>query len=197
MTCSNSFLKLDTFGGCFSQTIALTRKPKLERISRESKSSALSQLASMLVSGDDFITYGIDLFKPTIMKQTMPVYSSPSSSQPIISPSKCSWLFSKYISSKIIHTSSEIFPSIRNALAHLTASIVPLLIFCSNDKDGNGKSWSETLYDWIDVYLNNKLYYIFWRRVGVQSFQFTNLTHILRKLCSLGKEKTVVRSYSA
>ena len=26
----------------------------------------------MLVSGDDFITYGIDPFKPTIMKQTMP-----------------------------------------------------------------------------------------------------------------------------
>ena len=31
------------------------------------------------------------------------------------------------------------FSSIRNAFAHITASIVPLLIFCSNDKDDNGK----------------------------------------------------------
>ena len=151
LTCSNSFLKLDTFVGWLSRTIALTGKPQLERILRESKSSVLSQLASMLVSGDDFISYGIDSFKPTIMKQTMPLYSSPSSSQPIISPQKYSWRFCKYISSKIIHTSSEIFPSIRNAFAHLTASIVPLLIFCSNDKDGNGKSWSKTLYNWVDV----------------------------------------------
>ena len=42
-----------------SQTKPLARKSQLERISRESKSSFLSQLASMLVSGDDFITCGI------------------------------------------------------------------------------------------------------------------------------------------
>ena len=47
----------------------------------------------MLVSSDDFITYRIDPFKPTIMKQTIPLYSSPSSSQPIISPPKYSWIF--------------------------------------------------------------------------------------------------------
>ena len=138
MTCSNSFLKLDTFDGRLSQTIALTQKPQLERISRESKSSVLSQLASMFVSGNDFITNRIDSFKPTIMKQTMPLCSSPSSSQSIISPPKHSRLFCKYISSRINHT--DIFPSIRNAFAHLTASIVSLLIFCSNDRDGNGKS---------------------------------------------------------
>ena len=158
LTCSNGFLKLDTSDGWLLQTIALTRKPQLERISKDSKSSVLSQLASMLVSGDDFITYGIDSFKPTIMKQTILLCSSLSSSQPIISLQKYSWLFCKYISSKIIHTSSEVFPSIRNAFAHLTTSIVPLLVLCSNDKDGNGKSWSKTLYNWIDVSLNNKLY---------------------------------------
>ena len=57
MTCSNSFLKLDTFTGWLSQTIALTRKPQLERILRESKSSVLSQLASMLVWGDAFLSH--------------------------------------------------------------------------------------------------------------------------------------------
>ena len=157
LTCSNSFLKLDTFVGWLSQKIALTGKPQLERILRESKSSVLSQLTSMLVSGNDFVTYGIDSFKPTLMKQTMPLYSSPLLSQPIISPSKYSRLFWKYVSSKIILTSSKIFPSIRNAFAHITASTVPLLIFYSNDKDGNGKPWSKNLYDWIDVYLKNKL----------------------------------------
>ena len=50
-----------------SQTIALTRKPQLERISRESKSSVLRQLTSMLVSDDYFITHGIDFFKSTII----------------------------------------------------------------------------------------------------------------------------------
>ena len=39
-----------------------------------------------------------------------------------------------------MHTSSDNFTSIRNALAHLTASIVALLIFCRYGKDGNGKS---------------------------------------------------------
>ena len=52
----------------------------------------------MLVSGDDFITDGIDSFKPTIMKKKlMPLYSSPSSSEPIIFPQKYFWLFCKYI----------------------------------------------------------------------------------------------------
>ena len=32
------------------------------------------------------------------------------------------------------------FPSICNGYTHLTASIVPLVKFCSNDKYGNGKS---------------------------------------------------------
>ena len=50
------------------------------------------------------------------------------------------------------------FPSMRNALTYLTALTVPLLIFCSNDKDGNGKTWSKTLCEWIDVYRNSKLY---------------------------------------
>ena len=139
--------------------VALKRKLQFERISRESKSSVLSQFSSMLVSGDDIITYGIDSFKPTTMKQTMALYSSSLSSKPIISSPKYSPLFCKSISSKIRYTSSEKFRSICNAFAHLNASIVPLLIFCSNDKDGNGKSLSKIyLYDWIDVYFNNKLY---------------------------------------
>ena len=80
-------------------------------------------------------------------------------SKPIISSPKYPRLFCKSISSKIRHTSSEIFRSICNAFAHLTASIVPLLIFCSNDKDGNWKSSSKIyLYDWIGVSCNNKLY---------------------------------------
>ena len=139
--------------------VSRKRKPQFERISRESKSSVLSQLLSMLVSGDNFMTYGIDSFKPTTMKQTMALYSSPSLSKPIISSPKYPRLFCKSISSKIRHTSSEIFRSICNAFGHLTASIVPLLIFCSNDKDGNWKSSSKIyLYDWIGVSCNNKLY---------------------------------------
>ena len=51
LTCSNSFLKLDTFDGWLLQTITLRQKPQLERISRETKSSVLSQLTSMLVTG--------------------------------------------------------------------------------------------------------------------------------------------------
>ena len=159
LTCSNSFLKLGTFDGWLSQTIALKRKLQFERISRESKSSVLSQFPSLLVSGDDIITYGIDSFKPTTMKQTMALYSSSLSSKPIISSPKYSRLFCKSISSKIRYTSSEKFRSICNAFAYLNAPIVPLLISRSNDKDGNGKSLSKIyLYDWIDVYFNNKLY---------------------------------------
>ena len=130
-----------------SNTKAAVRK-NLE----ESTSSVLSQLPSVLVSlfydfmnlWYDFITYRIDSFRPTIMNQTILSYSSPSSSQPIISPKKYSWLFCKYISSKIRHTSSEfLFFSIHNTTVHLTASIEPLLILFSNDKDDNRKSWSK------------------------------------------------------
>ena len=46
---------------------------KAEKISRESKSSVLNQLASVLVLGDDLITYGVDSFRPTIMKKTIPL----------------------------------------------------------------------------------------------------------------------------
>ena len=101
----------------------------------------------------------------------MPLYSSPSSSKPVISPQKYSWLFCKHISSKIIHTPLEIFPSIRNAFAHLTALMIPLLIFCSNDKDGNGKSWSKTLYDWIEmcIFTTN---YILWCWLGKWAFSY-------------------------
>ena len=91
----------------------------------------------MLVSDDDFITCEIDSFKPTIMKQTMPdLVLLPHHNRSFL-PQNILDIFCKYISSKIIHTSSEIFPSMRNLFAHLAASIVPLLTSCSNDKDGN------------------------------------------------------------
>ena len=111
--------------------IVTNGRSNTKAISRGSKSSVLSQLVSMLVSGDGFITYEIDSFKPTIIKQTMLLYSSSLSSQPIISPPKYSRLFCQHISLKLRHMSSGNFPSIRNAFAHLRLHFLTLLIFCT------------------------------------------------------------------
>ena len=131
-------MKLDTFDRWLSQAIALTLKPGLDKVPRQSISSSLSQLALILVSGDDLITYGIEFFKPTIIKQTNTLYNSPSLLQPTKSPAKYFSHFCGYILSNIRHTSLEILPSFLRVCAHLTASIVPLLILCNNDNNGNG-----------------------------------------------------------
>ena len=138
--------------------IALTRKPQLERISRESKSFVLSQSASMKPIRRWFYHIWNWFFQAEYREAKYALIQFSFGITTDHFSLKYSWLYCKYISLKIIHISPELFPSIRNAFAHSAASIVPLLIFWSNDKDGNGKSWSKTLYNWIDVYLNSKLY---------------------------------------
>ena len=76
-------MKLDTFDGKLSQTIALTMKPDWGKTPRQSINSSLSQSGLTLVSRDDLITYGIEFFKPTIIKQTNPLYNSHPLLQPI------------------------------------------------------------------------------------------------------------------
>ena len=103
-------------------------------------------------------TYGIEFFKPIIIKQSSSLHNLPSLLQPTKPPSKYSSHFCNYISSNIRHTSLDILPSLLRVCAHLTASIVLLLTLCSNDNDGNRKCSSSIRYDWMDVYCNSNAY---------------------------------------
>ena len=96
---------------------------------------------------DDLITYGIEFFKSAIIKQTNPLYNSPSLLKPTKSPAKYTSHFSKYILLNIRHTSLEIISSFLKVCAHLIVSIVPLLILCNNHIGVNGKSSSSIRYD--------------------------------------------------
>ena len=60
-----------------SQTIALNQIG-----AKPNTSSSLSQSTLILVSEDDLITYGIEFFKPAVIKQTNTLYNLPSLLQP-------------------------------------------------------------------------------------------------------------------
>ena len=122
------FLKLDPFYGWLSQTIALT------------------------------LRLDWDNFKAIIIKQTNPLHNSPSLLWTMKSPLKYSSYFCKYILPNIRYTLLEIVPSFLRVCAHLTVFIVPWLLLCNNDNDGNRKYSSSIRCEWIDVYHNNNAY---------------------------------------
>ena len=121
--------------------------------------SSLSQSALILVSGEDLIAFGRVNFHK--------VYQSLVYSPPLLQPTKSPAKYSSHFYNlqvqfvKQRHTSLEISPSFLRVSAHLTASIVPLLILCNSDSDDN-KCSSSIWYDWMNMYQNSNAYLTTW-----------------------------------
>ena len=92
----------------------------------------------ILVSGNDLITYGINFFKPTIIKQTSLLYNSPSLLRSTKSQKSTLHIFVSTFRQTDTHH-WKFYPDSFRVCAHLTASIAPLLILCNNGNDGNRK----------------------------------------------------------
>ena len=104
--------------------------------------------------------YGTSLCRPTIMKHTIPLNNSPSSSAPKTSPAKYSSHFDQNISSNIRITSFEMQPFCRRMFAVFMVSIFPEVILRSREIDGNLNSYCNNLYVWRDVYRSRSEYLI-------------------------------------